>query len=105
MKEEIVTGSRDVTGVVSITGRRIGCVGFEINTSVVRQKSLYFFCHSGLDPESSFSELDSRFRGNDGLGITVRKKIRGDVAHNIHKYICSIAIGGQVYLISISPFS
>jgi len=29
--------------------------------SVVRQKSLYFDCHSGLDPESSISELDSRW--------------------------------------------
>ena len=27
---------------------------------VLRQKSLYFDCHSGLDPESSISELDSR---------------------------------------------
>jgi len=33
--------------------------------SVMRQKSLYLDCHSGLDPESSISELDSRFRGND----------------------------------------
>jgi len=33
--------------------------------SVLCQKSLYFVCHSGLDPESSVSELDSRFRGND----------------------------------------
>jgi hypothetical protein len=29
--------------------------------SVVRQKSLYLDCHSGLDPESSISELDSRW--------------------------------------------
>ena len=36
-------------------------------TSVVNKKSLYFVCHSGLDPESSVSELDSRFRGNDVL--------------------------------------
>ncbi len=36
-------------------------------SSVVSQKSLYFGCHSGLDPESSVSELDSRFRGNDSL--------------------------------------
>ena len=41
--------------------------------SVLRQKSLYFFCHSGLDPESSVSELDSRFRGNDGFGNNVKK--------------------------------
>jgi len=34
-------------------------------SSVVRQKSFYFVCHSGLAPESSVSELDSRFRGND----------------------------------------
>jgi len=30
--------------------------------SILLQKSLHFFCHSGLDPESSVSELDSRFR-------------------------------------------
>jgi len=30
-------------------------------TSVLRQKSLYPGCHSGLDPESSISELDSRW--------------------------------------------
>ncbi len=41
--------------------------------NVVSQKSLYFDCHSGLDPESSLSELDSRFRGNDGFGINVKK--------------------------------
>ena len=29
--------------------------------SVLRQKVLYFVCHSGLDPESSASELDSRW--------------------------------------------
>jgi len=31
-------------------------------------------CHSGLDPESSISELDSRFRGNDGFGTNVKKR-------------------------------
>ncbi|OGP93213.1 MAG: hypothetical protein A2156_14015 [Deltaproteobacteria bacterium RBG_16_48_10] len=33
--------------------------------SVLSQKKLYTFCHSGLDPESSVFDLDSRFRGND----------------------------------------
>ncbi|MCL4475101.1 MAG: hypothetical protein M1508_02585, partial [Nitrospirae bacterium] len=42
--------------------------------SVVRHKSLSVDCHSGLDPESSLSELDSRFRGNDGLKIYVKKR-------------------------------
>ncbi len=42
--------------------------------SAVSHKSLYFDCHSGLDPESSLSELDSRFRGNDGFGINVKKR-------------------------------
>jgi hypothetical protein len=42
--------------------------------SVVRQKSLYVDCHSGLDPESSISALDSRFRGNDGFGTNVKKR-------------------------------
>jgi hypothetical protein len=32
---------------------------------VPRRKSLYFDCHSGLAPESSVFNLDSRFRGND----------------------------------------
>ena len=48
----------------------------------MRQKSLYFDCHSGLDPESSIFEMDSRspikdfedkLRGNDGLEINVKK--------------------------------
>jgi hypothetical protein len=43
-------------------------------TSVLRQKSLYFDCHSGLDPESSVFTLDSRFRGNDGFGTYVKKR-------------------------------
>jgi len=41
-------------------------------TSVANHKSLSFICHSGLDPESSVSWLDSRFRGNDGLAISVK---------------------------------
>jgi hypothetical protein len=41
---------------------------------VLRQKFLYFDCHSGLDPESSIFELDSRFRGNDGFGTNVKKR-------------------------------
>jgi len=44
------------------------------HVSVVRQKPLPFVCHSGLDPESSVSDLDSRFRGNDGFGINVKKR-------------------------------
>ena len=44
----------------------------------LRQKPLYFNCHSGLDPTSTISQLDSRspivvkdkFHGNDNfLGI------------------------------------
>jgi len=42
--------------------------------SVVRQKSLSFVCHSGLDPESSIYKLDSRFRGNDSFGFNVKKR-------------------------------
>jgi len=30
-------------------------------TSVASHKSLFFVCHSGLDPESILSDLDSRF--------------------------------------------
>jgi hypothetical protein len=42
-------------------------------SNVVSQKSLSFICHSGLDPESSVSELDSRLRGNDDLGTNAKK--------------------------------
>ena len=45
-----------------------------IIASVLRQKSLYFDCHAGLDPESSISELDSRFRRNDGFVANVNKR-------------------------------
>jgi hypothetical protein len=46
------------------------------------QKCLSFICHSGLDlacpvldtGESSVSGLDSRLRGNDGVGINVKKR-------------------------------
>jgi hypothetical protein len=46
---------------------------------VSRQKTFYFDCHSGLDPvldtgESSISELDTRFLGNDGLVINVKER-------------------------------
>jgi hypothetical protein len=34
--------------------------------NVLGQKCFYLDCHSGLDPESSISKLDSRFRWNDG---------------------------------------
>jgi hypothetical protein len=37
-------------------------------TNVLGQKCFYLDCHSGLDPESSISKPDSRFRGNDVLG-------------------------------------
>jgi hypothetical protein len=40
---------------------------------VLNQKPNYFVCHSGLDPESIVFELDSRFRGNDGLENNVEK--------------------------------
>jgi uncharacterized protein YjlB len=33
----------------------------------------YRLYHSGLDPESSVSKLDSRFRGNDGFGNKYRE--------------------------------
>jgi hypothetical protein len=48
-------------------------MGRKGSASVLRQKSLYFVCHSGLDPESSVFELDSRLRGNDGFGDNVKK--------------------------------
>jgi hypothetical protein len=52
--------------------RRSGTQAWQ--SSLVHQKSLSFICHSGLDLESSISELDSRFRGNDGFGINVKKR-------------------------------
>jgi hypothetical protein len=44
--------------------------------SVVNQKFLSLICHSGLDPESRVSQLDSRFRGNDGFGIISKEFVR-----------------------------
>ena len=43
--------------------------------SVLSQKKLYTFCHSGLDPESSVFDLDSRFRGNDDFGNNVERSV------------------------------
>jgi len=73
-------------------------------TNVLRQKSLYFACHSGLHPESSISELDSRWSlprtsirgGNDGFGT----KSVGDKPRRykfpfgvpISKFFCSVPI-------------
>ena len=46
---------------------------------VSRQRTFCFDCHSGLAPvfdtgESSISELDSRFLGNDGFVINVKER-------------------------------
>ncbi|MBZ0170353.1 hypothetical protein MELA_01957 [Candidatus Methylomirabilis lanthanidiphila] len=46
----------------------------EREKAVVSHKSLYSDCHSGLDPESSLSALDSRFRGNDGSRMNVKRR-------------------------------
>jgi len=44
-------------------------------SSVVRHKSLYFDCHSGLNPESSLlAPLDSCFRRNDRFDATLYVK-------------------------------
>ena len=44
-------------------------------SSVVCHKSLYFDCHSGLDPESSLlAPLDSCFRRNDRFDATLYVK-------------------------------
>jgi hypothetical protein len=40
----------------------------------VNQRSFYFVCHSGVDPESRIFKLDSRVRGNDGSEIIVEKR-------------------------------
>jgi hypothetical protein len=42
--------------------------------SALRQKSRYFKCHSGLDPESSIFGLDPRFLANDDFGTNVKKR-------------------------------
>jgi hypothetical protein len=42
-------------------------------SSVVIQKCLCIICHSGFNPESSVFRLDSRIRGEDGLGIFIKK--------------------------------
>jgi hypothetical protein len=67
-----------------VPGSRTGSAdGARNAASVVRQKSLSFDCHSGLDPESSLSGLDSRsplkacgdkLRGNDGSEMNVKKR-------------------------------
>jgi hypothetical protein len=54
----------------------------------MRQKSLYFVCHSGLDPESSISELDSRFRGNDGFENNVKKCWTHHVSYLLFRKLC-----------------
>jgi uncharacterized protein YxjI len=43
---------------------------------VMRQESFHLDCHSGLDPESNISDLDSRLRGNDDLRSNVKKRWR-----------------------------
>jgi hypothetical protein len=45
------------------------------------QKCLCLDCHSELDPESRTSELDSRFRGNDGLVANVKKCQTRQIIH------------------------
>ena len=45
----------------------------EAHFNVLNLKSLYFGCHSGLDPESRISELDFRWslpRTRYGAGMT-----------------------------------
>ena len=63
--------------------------------SVVRHKYLSFDSHSGLDPESSLSELDSRFRGNDGFGINVKKRWTHYTSRGA---AVSLQVPGQRYL-------
>ena len=43
------------------------------NQTNLNQNYLSFDCHSGLDPESISSGLDSRFRGNDGRGSKTKQ--------------------------------
>jgi hypothetical protein len=46
----------------------------EEQCSVLRHKFFCLGCHSGLDPESSIYELDSRFCGNDGFETNVKNR-------------------------------
>jgi hypothetical protein len=58
-------------------------------------ESLYFDCHSGLDPESSLSALDSRFRGNDDSEISVKKRCghyTSREARRLGKELCIVVI-------------
>ena len=50
------------------SGQRLG----EVYTSVPRQKSLYFDCHSGLDPESSVFPLGQGPSGPEAIWIPAR---------------------------------
>jgi hypothetical protein len=61
---------------VEYTKKEVLCQGVKgdvLTTGIVSHKFLFFVCHSGLDPESSLSELDSRFRGNDDFGVNVKR--------------------------------
>jgi len=51
------------------------------------RKSLYLGCHSGLDPESSLSNLDACFRGNDRSPIIVNSLWK-DRTHILWKASC-----------------
>jgi hypothetical protein len=56
-------------------------------SNVLGQKCFYLDCHSGLDPESSISKPDSRFRGNDVLGT----EFVGDKPQS-YKFLFSVPI-------------
>jgi hypothetical protein len=70
-------------------------------TRILRQKSLYRGCHSGLDPESSISELDSRFRGNDDFGTNVKKRWTHFTSLTYSSLVLGILYSHQCFLITL----
>ena len=68
-----------------------------IMATILRQKSIYYECHSGLDPESSVFNLDSCFRRNDGLGTYVKKHWR----HHTIAFVSIFVLAGFILMIPV----
>jgi hypothetical protein len=74
-------------------------------TMILRQKSIHFECHSGLDPESSVLNLDScwslprtSIRGrNDGPGTYTKKRWR----HHIIAFVSIFVLAGFILTIPV----
>ena len=64
---------------------------------ILRQKSICYECHSGLDPESSVFNLDSCFRRNDGLGTYAKKRWR----HHTIAFVSIFVLAGFILMIPV----